>query len=832
MMAGWTQDLRYAGRTLRQSPAFATVGILSLALGIGANTVIFSLLHEVVLRPLPVPKPQQLVQFTYTFPSNGPDNWNSWFGYPQLERFQDRAQSLSGVFGGVGMNRVNVGYSGTSGLAQCDAYTDNFFSVLGLTPQYGRLLAAGDDREGGSVAVLSDQYWRSRFGADRSIVGQAITINRLPFTVVGIAPPGFNGIYVGARRDIWVPLHALDLFKPDPKRWQASFTSWLMIAGRLRPGVPQAQAESELDVLYRRLNEEQLSASELRSRQSMQQLVRESHLVLRPAGNGTISAVRERYALPLKLLMCVAGAVLLISCANVANLVLARAGHRRREIALRIALGSPRMRVVRQLLAESLLLAGAGGALALGIAWWGGLALVRMISTGDAVLPLDVRPNWQVFTFTAAISLVSGVLFGLAPAIRGTRVDPGTVLKEGTRGAHGASRMFDRVLVVVQVTLSLVLVAGAGLFTRTLQNLRDVDVGYERENILMFAVDAKLGGYEKERARAMYREILERTAGLPGVQSASVSIVRPVDDAYSLVDRINEVDGRTLPERSEIKVSWNALGPGYFATIGTPILLGRDFNLRDDLASPKVVILNEFLARRAFPGQNPIGHKIGDAEVIGVVKDSLYGGAREEPRPVLYRAIFQAAGGTDPSGWVGVGGISFELRYRAGAGIVEAVRGAIAALDRNLPLFRIKTLRAQTEDSLLRERLLATISTFFGALALGLASLGLYGLMAYAVVRRTAEIGIRMALGARRRQIIWLVLRETIWLVAAGAAFGVPLALWLSQFAKSVLFGVTGTDPAVMAIAVGILVAVAFLAGLLPARKATGVDPMTALRWE
>jgi predicted permease len=835
---GWTaadrlaQDVRYALRTLRHTPAFTIVAVLSLALGIGANTAIFSLLNALVLRRLPVPDPQQLVQFTFTLPVTAYNNWNSYFGYPQLERFRAENRTLSGVFGGVNLGRVNIGQGKSTGLALCDAYSGDFFSVLALAPQLGRFFTAADDSTLAPVAVISDRFWRGRFGADPTIVGQSITINELPFTVIGIAPAEFTDLSVGGARDLWIPLHALELLKPDPRRWTAPFDSWMMIAGRLRPGVSMARAQAELDVIHRRLLAEQGGSAEARGRQFIQKMVRESHLVLRSAETGIVNGLRDRYELPLKLLLYVAGFVLLISCANVANLVLARAGHRRREIALRMALGSGRVRVIRQLLTESLLIAGAGGALALAIAWSGGAALVRMISTGEAPIPLDIRPDWPVFGFTAAVSMASAILFGLAPAIRGTRVDPGVALKEGARGAGGGSRWLDRVLVAAQVTLSVALVAGAGLFARTLHNLRAVDVGYERENILMFSVDAKFAGFAKQRASAAYRAVLEKTAALPGVESASVSIVRPLDDVYYLIDRVGQIDGRTLPESEAIKVAWNSLSPGYFATIGTRIAQGRDFDFRDNGAGGRVVIVNESLARQALPGQNPIGHRLDGAEIIGVVKDALYNGVREQPRPVLYRPFFQPMAGTDAGSWSGPGAISFELRYRAGSALTDQVRAAVASINPNLPVFRVKTLRAQTDDSLLRERLLATLSSFFGALALLLACLGLYGLMAYAVARRTAEIGIRMALGAPRRRIVWLVLRETLGLVLAGVGAGVPLALWLAGFAKMLLFGVTGTDPLVLALSAAALAVAAALAAWLPARRATLVDPMAALRCE
>jgi len=825
------QDLRYAIRMLRNSPGFTAVALLSLTLGIGANTAIFSLLNAVILRLLPVPDPQQLVQFTYTIPSSGPDNWNSWFGYPHLERFREQSRTLSGVFGGVSLNGVNVGWHGTAGLAQCDAYTGNFFSVLEVAPQQGRLFVADDDRPGADAVVLSDGYWRTRFGGDPRIVGQTILIDQLPFVVIGITPPRFS-IYTTAERDLWVPLHAIDRFTPDPSRWHAAFSSWLLIAGRLQPGVPVAAAEAELDLIHRRLLAEQLAASDRYGRQSLERLVRESHLLLRPAANGMLTGIRQMYALPLKLLMGVAAMVLLISCANVANLVLARASHRRRDIAVRMALGSGRARVIRQLLTENLLLAGVGGVLALAVARWGSIALVCMISTGDSLVPLDVHPDWHLFGFTAAVSVASGVLFGLVPAVRTTRVDPTSALKEGSRSSTRFSRLPDRMLVGIQMTLSLVLITGAGLFTQTLGNLRHVDVGYDRDNILMFSVDAKLGGYSGKRAGALYRAILDHTSAVPGVQSASMSIARPVDDQYYLIDRIGQVDGHDLPEAETIKVAWNSMSPGYFSTVGTPILLGRDFDLRDSGRAEKVVIVNESLARQALPGRNPIGHHLDGAEIIGMVKDSLYGGARDQLRPVLYRLLFQSEGGTDQSQWVGAGAVSVELRYRSGSGLVDEVRQAVASVDRYLPIFRVKTLRAQTEDSFLRERLLATISSFFGGLALLLACLGLYGLMAYAVARRTAEIGIRMALGARSKEVVWLILRQTLLLVLCGIASGVPLAIWFARYTKSLLFGIAPADPLVIAAATLLLMGSAVLAAFLPARRASRIDPMVALRYE
>jgi predicted permease len=822
------QDLRYSARTLRNAPGFTAAAVLSLALGIGANTAIFSLLNAVVLRMLPVAAPRQLVEFTYTYPAATPTNPNGYFGYRQFGRFRTESKTLSGVFGGTRIGRVNVLFRGTSGVAQGDAYTANLFSVLGVTPQAGRFFSEDEDRPDASVAILSDRYWRTRFGADPSVIGAAVVINQIPFTVIGVTPREFSGIAVGYSPDLWVPLHALDRLQPRGKRWTELFTNWMLVAGRLRPGISIEAAQAELDVIHRQELAEQLAEFELRGRKDMQRFVRESHLVLQPAASGISSGLRDHYELPLKLLMWVTGLVLLVACANVANLLLARASHRRREIAVRLALGAGRGRVVRQLLTESTVLALMGGILALALAWWGSLALVRMISTGDSPLPLDVHPDWRIFGFTAAVSLLTGVLFGLAPALRGTRVDPGPALKDGTRYAGRAPHLLDGLLVVAQVALSVVLVTGAGLFVRTQQNLWHVNMGYDRENVLMFSVDAKLAGYPTDRAGAMYRDILERLKALPDVQSASASVVRPVDDGFYLVDRVEEVDGRTLPERSSIRVAWNTVSPGYFSTVRTPILLGRDFEPRDDESAPKVVMVNESLAVKAFPGRNPVGHHLGAATVVGVVKDSHYNGVRDQPRPVLYHPLFQH-GKDQEYRW---GFVSFELRYRANYNLLDQARREVGSVDRNLPIFHARTLRAQEEQALLKERLLATLSTFFGALALLLACLGLYGLAAYAVARRTGEIGIRIALGARRGHVMWLVLSQMFGLTLAGVAAGLPLALWAARFAKSLLFGVEAADPLTMAFTIGALIGVAALASYIPVRRALRVDPMAALRCE
>ena len=824
-------DLRYAIRLLRRTPVFTAVAILCLALGIGANAAIFSVLDAIVLRPLPVAHPEALVQLNYTVPTDRSHGWNSYFDYPNLAQFRAETKTLSGVYGGTSLQQVNVTLDGQSALAVCDAYTASMFSVLGLTPELGRFFTDQEDRDDGAVAVISDRYWRSRFGADPSVVGRAISINDVAFTIIGVAPRGFEGSLVGGSRDVWLPLHAINRFKPDPGRWVAPFTSWLTVVGRVRDGVTAQQAQSELDLLYRRLIAQQLVALSRPPTEFQREMVRDSHLFLHSARTGVNSALQQTYGTPLELLLTVAAIVLLIACANVANLMLARASHRRHEIAVRMALGSGRGRLVRQLLTESLLLAAAGGVAGLALAWWGGTALVRMVASSDVPLALDVRPDWRVVVFTAAATFIAAILFGLVPAIRGTRVDPGPVMKDGERGSVVGPRRLDRALVVVQVALSVVLISAAVMFMRSLQKLRAVDVGYQRENVLMFSTDAHMVGYSKEQTAPVYGLLLERLAGLPGVESASASIVRPIDDRIYLVDGIDSIDGRRLTDRERIKIAWNSVAPGYFSTIGIPFLLGRDFDATRDTCAFMCIVIDESLARQAFPGQNPIGHRLSDAEIIGVVKDTHYNGIQDQPRPVVYRPLLHAVGPYNSASWMN-GGVSFELRYRADSRLIDDVRQAVASVNPTLPVFRIKTLEAQTDDSLLRERLLVALSNAFGGLALVLACLGLYGLMAYSVARRTAEIGVRMTLGASRREIAWLVLRGSLMLVVIGAVVGVPLALWASHFVQSLVFDVTPAEPLLTIAPVVLMIVIAGVAGFLPARRASRIDPALALRCE
>jgi len=799
-MSNLFQDIRYSFRTLAQKPGFTAIAVLTLALGIGAATTMFSVVDTVLLRPLPFPSQNQLLHANGKFAKSD----DAGVSPPDFADYRANARTLQ-QFAAIGYltGVVNITGGDQPVQVQSQIVSWNFFQALGIPPLLGRDFIADDEKQfEPAVAILGNGIWKRDFGADPGIIGRKVTIDGQSITIVGVLSADVPSI---SHSEVWMPL---PMENPGMNVRQAHF---LAVIARMKPGVDVNQARAELDTIAGNIAAQHPDTNKTWSLRVM------------PLSAFIVGDTR-------KALLLLLGAVillLLIGCANVANLLLARATSRRKEIAIRSALGAGRWRIARQMLTESLILSIAGGAFGIFSAVW---SVAGLAALAPSTLPRinEIQVNWTVLAFAVGISLVTGILFGLAPALRGTHVDPGPAMKEGARNATQSSRLLDRLLVIAQVALSVVLMIGAGLFVRTLQHLWSVNMGYERDNVLMFSVDAKLAGYPPDRAATVYREILQRLQVLPDVRSASASIVRPVDDQFYLIDRIEEVDGCQLADRDAINVAWNAMSPGYFSTVATPILLGRDFDPRDKEIAPPVVIVNESLARRAFPGQNPIGHRLGPATVVGVVKDALYGGAREQPRPVLYHPLFQH-GRDQEYRW---GFVSFELRYRSAANLLDQARREIASVDRNLPVFLAKTLRQQSAQSLLRERLLATVSSFFGGLALLLACLGLYGLMAYAVARRAGEIGIRMALGARRDHILWLVLRETLWLTLAGIAAGLPLALWAARYTKSLLFGIESADPLTIASTITLLIGVAAFAGYVPARRALRVDPMASLRCE
>ncbi|HYW45504.1 MAG TPA: ABC transporter permease [Bryobacteraceae bacterium] len=825
------QDLRYGLRLLRKNPVFSSVAVLSLALGIGANTAIFSLIDAVMLKLLPVRDPRELLILAKQA-EGGVDPAFYYETYERLKKEQPFFRELA-AYSPV---RLNVSIEGQSESSMGQLVSGNFYSVLGVGAVAGRTFTADDDRVPGGhpVAMISYRYWQRRFGLESSAVGRKVLIDGTPFTIVGVTPPAFFGLEAGTSPDVSVPVMMQRQVMPDAENWLQRSTNtvdWLRIFGRLKPGVAAAQASSGMAVIFGRVQSR--LAAEIDSNWQSKWLKEwaADRLVLVPGATG-LSSLRRQFSKPLFVLMGVVALVLLIACTNVANLLLARAAARRREIALRMAIGATRTRLVRQLLVESLLLSSLGGALGIVFAFWGSGLLVHFLSTGGPLIQLDLTPDLRILAFTAAISAATGILFGLAPAMRAAGIDLTPALKQGGRSAGGRHSLgralgFGKALAAAQVTLSLVLVMGAGLLVRSLQRLDDVDPGFRRDRVFTVGL-APRGSDQKNgpnalRLHRLYLDLQERIQAIPGVIAASFAGMRPTMQLQPRT--FSTADGR------QFRGSWTQVYPKFFATLGAPILRGRDFGPSDMAeGAPFVAVINETLARRVFPNEDPIGKRIvcnrtSACEVIGVVRDIAYSTLKREPESTLYQTFLQ--------GPTGRGQMELHVRFAGDpVAIAAQVRREVAATDPNLPAFVIRTLATEVDAALIRERLLALLSTVFGALAVLLAGIGLYGVIAYSVGRRTQEIGVRMALGASRREVWRLVLGETLWIAGAGIACGVPVSLAATHLIAGFLYGVKAGDPLVLMAAALFLAVIATIAGYVPARRASRIDPMTALRQE
>jgi predicted permease len=813
----FARDLRHAFRVLRWNPGFAVVAILALALGVGANTALYSILNAIFLRALPVEKPEQLVVLS----SN-----NQSYSYPQYQTLREASQTLQGVIAHRILN-TNIGPAGAVERGKVALVSGNYFSLLGLRTAIGAPIAAEDDLQPGSggargpVAVLGFALWNRRFGADPAVLGRAIELNGTPFTVVGVMDPAFSGLEVGMVPDAYIPMMMEPVIWPDNRAALAQRRNvWIRLMGRLRPGVSRELAEAELTVLLQQFNQPELPSVTAERRKRL--LAQRVELLPGIAG---ISGLRQRYSQPLTVLMVVAGFVLLIACANVASLLLTRATGRQREIAVRLALGATRGRLVSQLLSESLLLALAGSGAGMLLArWLRDLILSFLPQAADVSVTLDAR----VLGFSLVLSIATGLLFGLVPALQATRPQMTPALK-GEDFAGGKSRFNLRQgLVVLQVALSLLLLTGAGVFIRSLKNLERMDPGFVRENILVFSLAPKMSGYQQDAAQVFYQRLLDRLRTLPGVLSAGMADFLPLDNH---TENTIYVEGyRPGPDEPTLDPGASVITPAYFATMGIPVLMGRDFNDRDTAAAPGAAIVNETFARHYFGTQNPLGHRIGNAkdhidiEIVGVVKDSKYGGLRETPARMVYRALAQRGA---------FGAMTVHVRT-AGDPIAlgSAVRAEVRNLNRNLPVTDMHTVRDLVDRAMVQDRLVATLSALFSALALALCAVGLYGVMSYAVSRRAREIGIRMALGGTRGSIARQVVKEAAVLVAAGVLVGLPVCYAVLKLVSGLLFGLAPADAVSTAAAVAVLAAAAFAAAWIPARRASRVDPMTALRWE
>jgi len=823
---GWldtcAQDLRFAARLLRKSPVFAAVAIVSLALGIGANSAIFSVIYAVVLRSLPVQHPEQLALLAYDDPGEG--RIIRSFPYPFYKELRSHTDLFSSLLCQAGAT-PSLFVNGTAERVTSEMVSANYFDVLGLHPYLGRLFLRSDETSAGAnpVVVLSYGFWQRRFGGDPKIIGATVDLNTTPMTIIGVSPPEFDSLQPGYQPDIRVPITMQSQMELGPSYLESRHDWWLNIVARLQPGVSFQRTASALTVTMQAYIEQNYTGRKLR-------LFRARHIDVLPAGTG-LETNAKKAAKQLYVLMAVVALVLLSGCLNIANLLLARTAARQREIAVRLALGVARRRLIRQLLTESLLLSVAGAALGLVVAFFGSRVLVSFLLAGQHGVALDAKPDAHVLAFTLLVGLVTGILFGIAPALWSVRVELSCNLK-GEESAVFGGLTWPKAFVSFQVALSLLLLIGAGLFLKSLDKLRTLDLGFDKHNVLVVSADPTLTGYSQDRARAFYQEVRERITHLPGVLSVSLSGIGLFTGSWGsgiTVEGYQSKENDLGPDR-------DIAAPGYFTTMRVPILRGRDFSPRDHAHSPHVAIVNEAFARYYFGKSNPIGKHIGpgdarpgqaDFAIVGVVKDGKYASLREET-PCFWYIPYEQFNETRE-----IHGLRFYIRTvddpekEAGA-----VRQAFRAVDPKVPLFNFQTLARQIDASLATDRMVATLSTFFSFLATLVSAIGLYGVLTYAITRRTREIGIRMALGAQYSTVMSSVMSEVVVLVFAGIGLGLACALVLGRFIQSLLFEVKTSDPETLLGAAAFALIVTLLAGYLPARRAASVDPTCALRCE
>ena len=828
-----TNDLKLAIRGLFRSPLFSIVAILSLSLGIGANTAIFTLIDQILLRKLPVKNPEELVMLYQQGPHSGSNMGSRAHSYPIYQEYQKRAEPLSEVLARR-LADASISVDNQTERIDIELVSGNFFTMLGVGPAAGRVFNSQEDDQiyqGHPVVVISYDYWNRRFNRDPGAVGKKILVNNYPMTIVGVSAAGFAGIDPARSPQMRVPIQMKPVIVPEWGwvRMDDERTRWVQVFGRLKPGYTIESAQAPLQGLFTQIRQHEMT---LPGAKYFNAYIREQfmkgQLKLEKADIG-YSPLRNDFSTALVVLMGMVGLVLLIACANVANLLIARGFMRQREIAVRLSLGATRGQLVRQLLTESVLLSLIGGVLGIALSVVLTRGLIALIPQQQPLL-IQPTPDLRILAFTFVLTLVTGVVFGLLPALRASKPDQWATLKDtvGAVAGSGGSLFLRKGLVAAQVALSFLLLFGAGLFVRSLQNLQTTDTGIQMDNLITFRLSPALSGYQEQQTVNFYTELLERLKSSAGIKAAALASVGIL--AGDEWDSTTGVEGHDAKDGEDMQAFMNALSPGYFTTMGIRFIEGRDFTAADVKKDAKVVIVNRKFAQHFFKDKSAIGRRLGrgtgpetkyDIEIIGVVEDSLYEGPREGVR----RQVFWPNWGKNSA--------TFYVRTtEASAGAFNLIRSEVKRLDAAMPVYDVKTLQGQLDETLLTDRLIALLSAGFGLLATLLASIGLYGVMAFIVARRRKELGIRLALGAEPSGVLWIVMREVLILLTIGLVVGIPSAIALGKYVSSQLYGIQPNDPWIAVATVALLAVVSAAAGLIPANRASKIDPILALRYE